>query len=203
MTTVKLWVWKCCDFKPLGSRTVSHQALLLILQWPRERTQMPFKAQKKGRQRRFAAKNVARISLRSRNRAIITCRLHWAMGGSLIGSDSSAWYLSTIFIPLKSCEWEPSHSQQNSVTYRRINSPLSPQRNNCPVIALLIRLLLNLCAEGNRTHNAIPKLLIQYRLVRISIILHNLIQPVDQRLDWRHGSRTSSVGETEQLLRQD
>lgn len=49
-------------------------------------------------------------------------------------------------------------------------------------LTLLINLLLHLRAETDRAHNPIPKLFIHDRLVRIPIVLHDLIQPVHQRL---------------------
>jgi hypothetical protein len=80
----------------------------------------------------------------------------------------------------------------------RINIPLSPQRNLNP-LPLLIRLLLDLCAETDRTHNTIPKLLIDNTLVSVPIVLHNLIQPVDQGLAGRHLERAAAVREVHDL----
>lgn len=60
-------------------------------------------------------------------------------------------------------------------------SPLAPEGNLDPV-ALLIRLLLHLRRERDGTHDTISKLLVQDGLVGVSIVLHNLVQTVHQRL---------------------
>jgi len=78
------------------------------------------------------------------------------------------------------------------------NSPLAPERNDSP-IPLLIRLLLNRCTETNSTHNPIAKLLIQHRLVRIPIILHNLKEPVNQRLARRQLRQLAAVRQAREL----
>ena len=54
-------------------------------------------------------------------------------------------------------------------------------------------------AKRNGTHDPIAKLLVQHRFIRIPIILHNLIQAVDQRLSGRHLHRPATVGETSDL----
>jgi hypothetical protein len=77
------------------------------------------------------------------------------------------------------------------------NSPLPSHRNHRPVIPLIIRLLLYLGAETNGTHNTIPELLIQHRLVRIPVVLHNLVQSVDERFHWWHRPRAPAVGESQ------
>jgi len=76
--------------------------------------------------------------------------------------------------------------------------PLAPKRNLNP-LPLLISLLLHLRAETDRTHDAIPKLLVNHTLVRIPIVLHNLIQPVNQRLTRRHLERAAAVREVHDL----
>ena len=73
------------------------------------------------------------------------------------------------------------------------NIPFASKCDNGPSIALLIDLLLNLCAKRNRAHNPVAKLLVQYRLERVSIVLHNLVKSVDQRIFWRHWTSRSSV----------
>ena len=81
--------------------------------------------------------------------------------------------------------------------------PFAPKGDNCPVIPILIRLLLNLCRERNRTHDAIPKLLIQHRLIGIAIILDNLIQAINKWFLRRHFNRATSIREATQLVLQD
>ena len=69
---------------------------------------------------------------------------------------------------------------------QEIDIPFAPQRNDSPIVPILIRLFLDLCRERNSAHDAIPKLLIQNSLVCVSIILYNLIEAVDQRFLGRH-----------------
>lgn len=83
------------------------------------------------------------------------------------------------------------------------HSPFSPPRDHDPRGTILINLLLNLCAKANRTHNTIPKLLIQNRLVRIPVVLDDLVQPVDQGLNGWHGSGAATVWEAHELWRED
>ena len=85
---------------------------------------------------------------------------------------------------------------------KRISSPLSPQRNHRPLIPLLIRLFFHLGRKANRTHDPISKFLVQYRLVRVPIVLDNLIQPVNQRLPRRHVHHVAPEGKAGQLLLQ-
>lgn len=80
------------------------------------------------------------------------------------------------------------------------NSPFAPQSNNSPVIAIRIRLLLHFGRKGNSAHNPIPKLLIENSLVRVPVVLHNLIQPVDQGLLRRHLNGATAVRKAAQLL---
>lgn len=82
---------------------------------------------------------------------------------------------------------------------KKKHSPLPPQRNNRPIIPLLIHLLLDLRTEGDGRHDAVAKLLVQHGLVGVAVVLHDLVQSVDQRLDRRHGPRAPAVRETQQL----
>lgn len=80
------------------------------------------------------------------------------------------------------------------------NSPFAPESDNSPIIPIRIRLLLHLGRKRNSTHDPIPKLLVENRLVRIPVILHNLVQPVDQGLLGRHLNGATAVREAAQLL---
>lgn len=44
--------------------------------------------------------------------------------------------------------------------------PLAAQGDDGPVVALFVRLLLNLGGEGDGAHDSVAKLLVQHRLVR-------------------------------------
>lgn len=85
---------------------------------------------------------------------------------------------------------------------RHISSPLSPHRYHRPLIPILIRLFFHLGRKANGTHDPIPKLLVQHRLVRVAIVLDNLIQPVNQRLPRRHVHHLAPEGKAGQLLLQ-
>jgi hypothetical protein len=107
--------------------------------------------------------------------------------------------LILVYIPDRRTE---QRNQRRKKKRRRKNSPLPPQRNNRPRRPTLIHLLLHLRTKRNRAHNPIPKLLIQDRLIRIPIILHNLIQAVNQRFHRRHRARSPPIGKSKQLLRE-
>lgn len=77
--------------------------------------------------------------------------------------------------------------------------PFPSQGDDSPIIPILIRLLLHLSRERDSAHDPIAKLLVQDRLVRIPIVLHNLIQPVDQGLFGRHIHRMTTERVTRQL----
>ena len=83
------------------------------------------------------------------------------------------------------------------------NSPLAPPGNDDPGIPLLINLLLNLGAEADSAHDAVAKLLVQDSLVGVAVVLDDLVQAVDQRLDGGHGPRAATVGDGHQLGRKD
>lgn len=82
-------------------------------------------------------------------------------------------------------------------------SPLSPPGNHHPRRTVLIDLLLDLGGEADGAHDAVPKLLVQDGLVRIAIVLDDLVQPVDERLDGGHGPRAAAVGEAHELGREN
>ena len=78
------------------------------------------------------------------------------------------------------------------------NVPFPPQLDHDP-LPLLIRLLAHTRTEANRTHNSIPKLLIDHRLIRIPVVLHDLIQSIDQRLLRRHRHTLPAIGPPREL----
>ena len=53
--------------------------------------------------------------------------------------------------------------------------------------------------EADGAHDPVPELLVQHRLVRIPVVLHDLVQPVDQRLLGRHLDGLAAVGEPREL----
>lgn len=81
--------------------------------------------------------------------------------------------------------------------------PLSSPGDHNPRSAILINLLLDLRAEANSTHDTISKLLIQDRLVRISVVLDDFVQSVDHRFDGWHGTGAPTVGEAHELRCED
>lgn len=83
------------------------------------------------------------------------------------------------------------------------NLPFASQRDNSPLGASLIYLCLNLGSKIDSTHNTVAKLLIEDRLEGIAVVLYNLVETVDEGLCGWHGSRLATVGEAQQLLRQD
>ena len=117
--------------------------------------------------------------------------------------ETGKWKPTNIIISISSNHQPDLLDQRERERAREShNSPLPPQRNNGPIIPLLIRLLLDLGAEANGAHDAIAKLLIQHRLVRVAVVLHDLVEAVDQRLDGGHGPGAAAVREAEQLLRE-
>lgn len=77
--------------------------------------------------------------------------------------------------------------------------PFPSQRNDRPIVAIFVRLLLHFGREGDCTHDAIAKLLIQDGLVRETVILDDLVQAVDERLPGRHIHDLTSEGKSCQL----
>ena len=69
---------------------------------------------------------------------------------------------------------------------KRIDIPFASQGDNSPIVPIFVRLFLNLGGERNSAHNSISKLLIQYGLVCVSVVLYNLVEAVDQGLPGRH-----------------
>jgi hypothetical protein len=86
------------------------------------------------------------------------------------------------------------------MTRSELDIPLAPHCNNCPVIAIFVRLFFYLCRKADGAHDPIAELLIQHCFVRISIVLNNLIESIDQWLDRWHRARTTTIGESEKLL---
>jgi len=102
---------------------------------------------------------------------------------------------------LKARERQPNHllAVVLKESFGTMNPPFSSQCDDRPIVPILIRLLLHLRAETNRTHNPISKLLVQHRLISIPIVLHNLVQSVNQRLLWRHLDTAATVWKPTQL----
>lgn len=80
--------------------------------------------------------------------------------------------------------------------------PFPTKSDNSPVITILISLLFNLGRKRDCTHNPIPKLLIENRLVGIAIVLHDLIESVDKGFLGRHLDRAATIGEAVELFLQ-
>ncbi len=68
-----------------------------------------------------------------------------------------------------------------------------------PDHAILVHLLVDMSGEGNGAHDTVPEFLVQNRLVRITIVLYNLVETIDQRFLGRHLHALSSVWETPHL----
>lgn len=85
---------------------------------------------------------------------------------------------------------------------KNFHSPLSLQCNHRPRRPRLVHLLVDLRLEANPAHDAVAKPLIQDRLVRVAVVLHHLVEPVDERLRRRHGHRGPAVGKSRHLLAQ-
>lgn len=68
---------------------------------------------------------------------------------------------------------------------------------------MLINLLLDLRAETDGAHDTIAEFLVQDSLISIAIVLNNLIQSVDQRLDRWHWSRAAAIWEAQKLCLED
>merc|ERR1712098_961078 len=84
----------------------------------------------------------------------------------------------------------------------REREPFASHLNVDPCDAILVDLLLDVSRECNGAHDPVAKLLIEYRLVGIAIVLHNLVETVDQRLFGRHLDTLATVWEARQLRRQ-
>lgn len=71
------------------------------------------------------------------------------------------------------------------------------------MIALLVNLLLHLGAEADGAHDAVTKLLVQDSLVGVPVVLDDLVQAVDERLDGGHWPGAAAVGDGHELRGQD
>lgn len=115
--------------------------------------------------------------------------------------DNDSYYINFSDIRSRSERREACNRRQSitlQMKAKNIYAPLAPQSDLNP-LSLLISLLLHLRAKRNRTHDTIAKLLVNHTLVRISVVLHNLIKSVHQRLARRHLERAATVGEVHQL----
>ena len=94
------------------------------------------------------------------------------------------------------------HSSVISITKQETEKniiPFAPEGDDNPLRASLIHLLVDLAAKGNGAHDTISEFLVEYRLEGITIVLHNFVQPIDQRLDWGHGAGSTAVREAHHL----
>lgn len=83
------------------------------------------------------------------------------------------------------------------------NLPLAPPGDDHPGIALLVNLLLDLGAEADGAHDAVAELLVQDGLVCVAVVLDDLVQAVDERLDGGHGPGAAAVGDGHELGGED
>lgn len=83
------------------------------------------------------------------------------------------------------------------------HSPLAPPGDDDPRGAVLVDLLLHLGAEADGAHDAVAKLLVEDGLVRVAVVLDDLVQAVDERLDGGHGPGAAAVGEAHQRRGED
>lgn len=73
------------------------------------------------------------------------------------------------------------------------DSPFALHREHRPGIALLVDLLVHLGREGDGAHDAVSELLVHHGLVCLAVILHDLVQAVDERVPGRHLDPFSTV----------
>lgn len=78
------------------------------------------------------------------------------------------------------------------------DSPLALHREHRPGVALLVDLLVHLGREGDGAHDAVSELLVQHGLVCLTVVLHNLVQAVDERIPGRHVNSLSAVRKASQ-----
>lgn len=83
---------------------------------------------------------------------------------------------------------------------KRFTVPFALQSNHHPRGAGLVNLLIDRCVEADSAHDPISELLIHDGLVCVAVVLHDLVEPVDQGLDGRHGSSPAPVREPQQLV---
>lgn len=82
-----------------------------------------------------------------------------------------------------------------------MNQPFASERDHHPGSPRIIHFLLDLRVEADGAHDTVAELLVQDGLVRIAVVLHDLVEAVDQRLDRRHGTGPAPVREPHHLLR--
>lgn len=83
------------------------------------------------------------------------------------------------------------------------NLPFASQCDNSPLGTGLINLCLNIGSEVDSAHDAVAELFVEDRLEGIAVVLYNLVETVNEGLCGRHRPCLASVGEAQQLLRQD
>lgn len=94
---------------------------------------------------------------------------------------------------MATCHLVSAQVNRTMVT-REQNVPLATESDDDPG-TLVVLLFVYFGGEGNCTHDAVTKLLIENGLVGVSIVLDDLIQAVDEGLFGWHRHRTTSVGQ--------
>ena len=81
----------------------------------------------------------------------------------------------------------------------RFDIPFSPKGDDHPGGASLVNFFVNSGVEADGAHDTVAKLLVHDGLESVAIVLDNLIQTVDQGLDWRHGACPPAVRKSHHL----
>src|SRR5271154_4721953 len=101
---------------------------------------------------------------------------------------------------LESRERQPAcELAQRPSAYISWDLPFPAHGDVDPNNSILVSLLFYLCRVGNCTHDPIAKLLIDDRLICISIILNDLVQSIYQRLLGWHLNAFAPVWKTTHL----
>lgn len=77
--------------------------------------------------------------------------------------------------------------------------PLAPPRDDDPLRPVRVDLLLDVGREADGAHDAVAELLVQDGLVRVPVVLDDLVQAVDERLDGGHGPGPAPVRDGHEL----
>lgn len=73
--------------------------------------------------------------------------------------------------------------------------PFALHCDHNPRRSVLIDFFVDLGVEADGAHDSVTELLVHDSLVGVAVVLHDLVEPVDEWLDRRHGSRPAPVGE--------